>query len=155
MNIPMYFAYHMHSMLSNGTTNIDSITDFHDYIDAAKECGMTALGISEHGNMFNWLKKKEAIEAAGLRYVHCVEAYLTESIDDKVRDNYHCWIGAKNYDGVKELNRLVSKSFSRKDNHFYYYPRISFDELFATSDNILITTACLGGVLNNGTPEAK
>lgn len=155
MNIPMYFAYHMHSMLSNGTTNIDSITDFHDYIDAAKECGMTALGISEHGNMFNWLKKKEAIEAAGLRYVHCVEAYLTESLEDKVRDNYHCWIGAKNYDGVKELNRLVSKSFSRKDNHFYYYPRISFDELFATSDNILITTACLGGVLNNGTPEAK
>ena len=62
MNIPMYFAYHMHSVLSNGTTNIDSITDFHDYIDAAKECGMTALGISEHGNMFNWLKKKEAIE---------------------------------------------------------------------------------------------
>lgn len=73
MNIPMYFAYHMHSVLSNGTTNIDSITDFHDYIDAAKECGMTALGISEHGNMFNWLKKKEAIEAAGLKYVHCVE----------------------------------------------------------------------------------
>lgn len=155
MNIPMYFAYHMHSVLSNGTTNIDSITDFHDYIDAAKECGMTALGISEHGNMFNWLKKKEAIEAAGLKYVHCVEAYLTETLDEKVRDNYHCWIGAKNFEGVKELNKLVSKSFSRDDNHFYYYPRISFDELFATSDNILITTACLGGVLNNGTPEVK
>lgn len=155
MSIPMYFAYHMHSMLSNGTTNIDSITDFHDYIDAAKECGMTALGISEHGNMFSWLKKKEAIESAGLKYVHCVEAYLTESLDEKIRDNYHCWIGAKNYDGVKELNKLVSKSFSRNDNHFYYYPRISFEELFATSDNILITTACLGGVLNNGTPETK
>ena len=155
MNLPMYFAYHMHSVLSNGTTNIDSITDFHDYIDAAKECGMTALGISEHGNMFNWLKKKEAIEAAGLKYVHCVEAYLTETLDEKVRDNYHCWIGAKNFEGVKELNKLVSKSFSRSDNHFYYYPRISFDELFATSDNILVTTACLGGVLNNGTAEAK
>lgn len=155
MNGNMYFSYHMHTMLSNGTTNIDSITKFYDYIDAAKKCGMTALGISEHGNMFNWLKKKEAIEAAGLKYVHCVEAYLTESLDKKIRDNYHCWIGAKNFEGVKELNKLVSRSFSRKDNHFHYYPRISFDELFATSDNILITTACLGGVLNNSPDYLK
>jgi DNA polymerase-3 subunit alpha len=142
-------------MLSNGTTNIDSITNFRDYVKAAKECGMTALGISEHGNIFEWVHKKEAIEAAGMKYVHCIEAYLTETLDKKVRDNYHCWLGAKNYEGVKELNRLVSKSYCRDDNHFYYYPRISFDELFATSDNILITTACLGGVLNNGSDEAK
>lgn len=155
MNVPMYFPYHMHSMLSNGTTNIDSITNFRDYVKAAKECGMTALGISEHGNIFEWVHKKEAIEAAGMKYVHCIEAYLTETLDKKVRDNYHCWLGAKNYEGVKELNRLVSKSYCRDDNHFYYYPRISFDELFATSDNILITTACLGGVLNNGSDEAK
>lgn len=151
----MYFPYHVHSMLSNGTTNIDSITNFRDYVIAAKECGMTALGISEHGNIFEWVHKKEAIEAAGLKYVHCIEAYLTESLDEKVRDNYHCWIGAKNYDGVKELNKLVSKSYCRDDNHFYYYPRITFDELFATSDNILITTACLGGTLNIGSDRAK
>lgn len=155
MNVPMYFPYHMHSMLSNGTTNIDSITNFRDYVKAAKECGMTALGISEHGNIFEWVHKKEAIESAGMKYVHCIEAYLTESLDEKVRDNFHCWLGAKNYEGVKELNKLVSKSYCRDDNHFYYYPRISFDELFATSDNILVTTACLGGVLNNGSDAAK
>ena len=34
-------------------------------------------------------------------------------------------------------------------------PRISFDELFATSKNIIVTSACLGGVLHNGTPSAK
>ena len=54
---------------------------------------------------------------------------------------------AKNYDGVKELNRMISKSFNRDDYHYYYAPRIGFDELYATSDNIIITTACLGGVL--------
>lgn len=156
MEVPkIYTAYHVHSQLSSGTTNIDSITHFKDYVKAAKDCGMTALGISEHGNIFEWLHKKEAIEAAGMKYLHCVEAYLTESLDEKIRDNYHCVLIAKNYDGVKELNKLVSRSFNRNDNHFYYAPRISFKELFATSKNIIITTACLGGVLNNGTASAK
>lgn len=156
MDVPkMYTAYHMHTQLSNGTTNIDSINSFKDFVKAAKDCGMTALGFSEHGNIFEWLHKKEAIEAAGMKYIHAVEAYLTEALDEKVRDNYHCVLIAKNYDGVKELNKLVSKSFNRNDNHFYYSPRISFKELFATSKNIIITTACLGGVLNNGTQSAK
>ena len=35
----------------------------------------------------------------------------------------------------------------KRDGHFYYNPRISFKELVNTSDNILITTACLGGIL--------
>lgn len=214
----IYVAYHVHSMLSSGTTNIDSITNFRDYVEAAKACGMPALGISEHGNAFEWLHKKEAIENAGMKYLHCVEVYLTEDNDKKckmynavdifhsvinnkdfrirfhkyyqtedgkwvavaesddnningkvlpididtlkpeyvkTRDNYHCVLIARNYDGVKELNKLISKSFCRTDYHFYYMPRISFDELFATSKNIIVTSACLGGVLHNGTPSAK
>lgn len=158
-----YVIYHLHSMLSNGTTNIDSITNFRDYVKAASECGMTALGLAEHGNTFEWLHKKEAIEAAGMKYLHGVEAYLTEELyrenesgeQKPVRDNYHCVLIARNYDGVKELNKLVSKSFNRQDGHFYYVPRITFDELFATSDNILVTTACLGGVLHNGNDSAR
>lgn len=153
-----YVPFHIHSMLSNGTTNIDSITNFRDYVEAAKACGMPAMGISEHGNIFEWLHKKEVIEDAGMKYLHCIEAYLTEDNEQsetKNRDNYHCVLIAKNYDGVKEINKLVSKSFCRDDFHFYYMPRISFEELFATSDNILVTTACLGGVLHSGTPSAK
>lgn len=88
-----------------------------------------------------------AIEAAGMKYLHGVECYLTASLDEKVRDNYHCVLIARNYDGFLELNKLVSASFNRKDNHFYYTPRVSFDELFKTSDNIIVTTACVGGVL--------
>ena len=37
-------------MLSNATTTIDSVTHFNDYIKKAKECGMKAMGISEHWN---------------------------------------------------------------------------------------------------------
>ena len=153
-----YTPYHIHTMLSNGVTNIDSITDFHDYVDAAKELGMKAFAFSEHGSLFAWLKKKEYIESCGMKYIHAIEAYLTEDngqSERKTRDNYHIVLIAKNYDGVKELNKLVSKSFCRDDFHFYYMPRISFEELYATSDNIIITSACLGGVLYSGTPSAK
>lgn len=141
-----YVVYHLHSDLSNGVTNIDSITKYKEYISRAKECGMNALGFSEHGSVFEWWHKKCDIENAGMKYIHGIEAYLTESLDEKVRDNYHCVLIARNLDGVFELNELVSKSFCRTDNHFYYVPRISFDELFSTSDNIIITSACVGGV---------
>lgn len=141
-----YVVYHLHSDLSNGVTNIDSVTKFQEYIDRAKECGMKALAFSEHGSVFEWYHKKKAIEEAGMKYIHAAEVYLTVSLEEKIRDNYHCVLIARNHEGFLELNRLISNSFNRKDNHFYYVPRISFDELFSTSDNIIVTTACIGGV---------
>ena len=136
-------------------TNVDSVTKFGEYIEKARECGMKALAFSEHGSVFEWYHKKKAIEAAGMKYIHAIECYLTEDLTEKVRDNYHCVFLAKNYEGFLELNRLVSGSFNRDDNHFYYTPRISFEELFHTSDNILVTTACIGGVFGKGSPETQ
>lgn len=123
-----YFCYHIHSDLSNAVTNIDSVTKFGEYVDRAKECGMTTFGFSEHGSTMEWWHKKTAIENAGMKYAHMVECYLTESLEEKVRDNYHCVLIARNYDGFLELNKMISRSFNRKDNHFYYVPRISFQE---------------------------
>ena len=102
-----------------------------------------------------WYHKKKAIEDAGMKYVHAVEAYLTTTLSEKIRDNYHCVLIAKNYDGFGEPDRLVSKSFDRNGGRFYYVPRISFDELFSTSDNILFTTACVGGVLGKAPTRAR
>lgn len=141
-----YVVYHLHSDLSNGVTNIDSVTKFAQYVEYAKSCGMKAMGFAEHGSLFEWWHKKCAIEEAGMKYLHGVEAYLTENLEEKVRDNYHCVIIAKNLDGFYELNELVSRSFDRQDGHFYYTPRIAIDELFAASDNLIITSACVGGI---------
>lgn len=248
-----YVVFHCHTMLSNGTTIMDSVTRFSDYVNEAKKCGMTALAISEHGSVFEWKHKKDAIEAAGMKYIHAEEFYLTESIiwrtvdsanyhpenyddlvkaarksakgdekkfseslsrkidkaladvlkangikrkkgackvffdernlkekdgvwyanyidsdmilpidissvvkerDEKRRDNYHCVLIAKNYEGFLELNKLMSISFNN-DGHNYYSPRITFDELFATSDNIIISTACVASPLCGGTDTAK
>lgn len=248
-----YVVFHCHTMLSNGTTIMDSVTRFSDYVNEAKKCGMTALAISEHGSVFEWKHKKDAIEAAGMKYIHAEEFYLTESIiwrtvdsanyhpenyddlvkaarksakgdekkfseslsrkidkaladvlkangikrkkgackvffdernlkekdgvwyanyidsdiilpidissvvkerDEKRRDNYHCVLIAKNYEGFLELNKLMSISFNN-DGHNYYSPRITFNELFATSDNIIISTACVASPLCRGTDTAK
>lgn len=150
-----YFCYHIHSDLSNGVTNVDSVTKFGQYVERAKECGMTTFGFSEHGSVFEWYHKKEAIEEAGMKYVHAIECYLTSTLDEKIRDNMHCVLLARNFEGFKELNRMVSKSFNRNDNHFYYVPRIGFDELFNASDNIIVTSACVGGVLGKGDEETQ
>ena len=147
-----YCIYHLHSDMSNGVTNIDSVTKFQKYIDRAKETGMKAMAFSEHGSVFAWDLKKEAIEKAGMKYIHAEEFYITQTLEEKVRDNWHCVLIGKNWDGVRELNYLASKSFNRKDNHFFYVPRIAIDDLLNTSDNIIITSACLGGPLNHA-PE--
>ena len=142
-----YVVYHCHSDLSNGVTNVDSVTKYKEYVDRASELGMKAMAFSEHGSVFEWLHKKDYIESKGMKYIHACEVYVTTSPEEKIRDNMHCVLIAKNYDGFKELNRMISKSFNRNDNHFYFTPRIYLDELFNTSDNIIITSACIGGII--------
>lgn len=157
-----YTVLHLHSDMSNGVTNVDSVTKYPEYVARAKELGMTALAFSEHGCVFDWYGKKDEIEKAGMKYIHAAEFYITEKIDMdennapiKIRDNYHCLLIAKNYDGVREINRLASKSFDRKNGHYFYAPRITFDDLIGTSDDIIVSTACLGGILNRGTEELQ
>lgn len=161
-----YTPYHIHTDLSNGTTIMDSVTKFGAYIERAKECGMKAFGFSEHGSVFEWWHKKCEIEKAGMKYLHCIEVYLTETMEEKVRDNYHCVLIAKNLDGLYEINRLASRAFGvddikcikknkDDDNHFYYSPRISFDELFNTSENIIVTSACVASALCAGDEKCK
>ena len=78
--------------------------------------------------------------------MHGVEIYLTASLNEKVRDNYHTILIAKNFDGVKEINSLVD--LSTRDDHVYYKPRITFDEFFAISDNVIKISACLASPLS-------
>lgn len=150
-----YTILHCHTMLSNAVTNIDSVTTYQQYISKAKKLGMSAMAFSEHGSVMGWVKKKLAMEEAGIKFIHAEEFYLTSTLDEKIRDNYHCLLIAKNYDGVLELNKLSSKSFNREDNSFYYVPRITINDVENTSDNIIVSTACLGGVLNKAPEDIK
>src|SRR5690606_17626886 len=127
-----YVIYHLHSDISNLTasTGADSVTKYSDYLKLAEKYGMNAFAISEHGSVMNWIKKKEEIESRGMKYIHANEVYLTQHKDKEkglIRDNYHYMLLAKNYEGVKELNKLTSDSF-KQDGSFYHNPRISFEE---------------------------
>ena len=130
---------------------LDSCTKFSDYVDLAVKNGQRAIASTEHGKPIGWVSKKMMCDKAGIKFIHGVEIYLTESLDARVRDNYHTVLLAKNLDGVKELNRLVSKSCDR--SHFYYTNRISFDEFLGISDNIISTSACLASPLNKLTED--
>ena len=150
-----YTILHLHSMLSNAVTNIDSVTAYSEYIQKAHDLGMSAMAFSEHGSVMGWVKKKLQMEEFGMKYIHAEEFYLTQSLEEKIRDNYHCLLIAKNYDGVMELNKLSTKSFNREDGSYYYAPRITIDDVKNTSDNIIVSTACLGGVLNKAPEDVK
>ena len=150
-----YVIYHLHTHLSNIVTNIDSITNYKQYVQFAKDNKMEAMAFSEHGSCVEWYHKKQEVEKAGMLYIHGEEFYITETDQDKIRDNYHLILLARNYDGFHEINKLVSKSFNRKNNSFYYVPRITMEDVFHTSDNIIITSACLGGPIHNGNADVQ
>jgi len=134
--------YHCHTEYSL----LDSCAKYTEYLDLAKRDGSKAISFSEHGKPMNWTEKWAACKKVGMRYIHSVEIYLTESLEEKVRDNYHTVLMARNMDGVQELNSLVSKSCD--EDHFYYTNRISFDEFLGMSENIISTSACLASPLN-------
>ncbi len=115
-------------------------------MDRAVELGQTAICFTEHGNIYNNIEKKMYANSKGLKYLHGVEIYLTTSLDEKVRDNYHTILIAKNFEGVKEINLLIDKS--TREDHMYYKPRITFDEFFAISDNVIKISACLASPLS-------
>lgn len=137
-----YVVYHLHTEQSL----LDSCTNYKDYVDRAVELGQEAIAFTEHGNVFNWVEKKMYCDAKGIKYIHGVECYLTEQLEPKVRDNYHTILLAKNYEGVKEINRLCY--IASQPDHFYYRPRLSFDEFLGISDNVIKISACLASPLN-------
>lgn len=157
--IDNYVGLHIHSMDSNPFSGleVDSITPFEMYIEKAKEYGMKAIAFTEHGTVLHNIAKRQKCEKAGIKCINAEEFYVTEKIDlnNLKRDNFHCCLYARNYEGVLELNELSSKSFDRADGHFYYNPRITLEELENTSDNILVLTACVAGMLCKGSEEVQ
>ena len=155
-----YTVYHCHTDYSNANGYADSCTNFKDYIKLAQKQGMKALAFSEHGNIFDWIKKKQECDKAGIKYIHGVELYVCTSLQEDDRGG-HIGLYARNWDGVLELNKLVSIATNKgieedkSDRHMYYNPRISLEELMNTSDNIIVTSACLASPLNKWDTDEK
>lgn len=144
-----YTVLHLHDELSL----LDSTTKFEEYVDKAVELGMKSIARTNHGNVYKWIEKLMYCKKKGIKYIHGCEIYLTETLDEKIRDNYHTILIAKNESGRKELHTLLD--MSTKEDHMYYKNRITFDEFLNISDNIIKISACLASPLsklNNNNP---
>lgn len=138
-----YVPYHIHDELSL----LDSVTNFKEYVDKAVEYKMNAIACTNHGNVYKWIERLLYCKKKGIKYIHGCEVYLTETLDEKVRDNYHTVLIAKNQEGLKELHTLLD--LSTRPSHTYYKNRISFDEFLNISENIIKTSACLASPLHH------
>ena len=149
MSYNYWVSLHQHTDASNAGGYFEIVSKPEDYIKYAKKYNLPAVSFTEHGNVAMWIKKKDLVESAGLKYIHGIEAYSVMDLADKNR-GYHTILLAKNYNGVKEINQLSSDSFNRKDGHFYYRPRILFSDLkeAVAHGNIIVTTACLAGPIS-------
>ena len=78
-----YILYHCHS----DDSLLDSCTKFKDYVELALKNGQPAIASTEHGRPIGWVSKKMLCDKMGIRFIHGVEIYLTESLEEKVRDN--------------------------------------------------------------------
>jgi DNA polymerase-3 subunit alpha len=136
-----YIPCHIHTEDSL----LDSVTNYKLYIDKCVELGIKAICFTEHGNIYNYIEKKMYCDENAIKYIHGCEIYLTKQLEPKVRDNYHTILISKNFEGFKELNSLID--LSTQEDHFYYKPRISFDEFLNISDNIIKISACLASPL--------
>ena len=85
-----YTPLHLHTMLSNATTVLDSVNSYQQYIQKAKEYGIKSLAFTEHGNLMGWYNKLLECKKNDIKYIHACEVYVTKTLEEKVRDNYHC-----------------------------------------------------------------
>jgi DNA polymerase-3 subunit alpha len=112
---------------------------------AAREMGMGAVAVTDHGNMFGALTFYEAALKAGLRPIVGCELYVApmgrlrrESQDPR----YHLVLLAQNETGYKNLIKLVTIG---NLEGFYYKPRVDFESLEAHHEGLIALTACLSG----------
>lgn len=143
----MYSSIHNHTEYSL----LDGFATPEEYLERAKEIGLHAFAVTEHGNEYSWcyfdkLKKKYP----EIKIIYGVEFYECFDMNLKDKDNkyFHLIVLAKNENGRKAINRLVTKSYLEG---FYYRPRIdlnSFRELNCGAD-LVVCSACLASKLAN------
>ena len=108
-----YTVYHLHSDLSNGVTNIDSVTKYNEYISYAQSLGMKAMGFSEHGSILEWVHKKTKIESCGMKYIHAEEFYVTEQLyfEPDTTELCESLLGTDENEAQVEISKYIEEIF--------------------------------------------
>jgi len=115
----------------------------------AKAYSMSAVGLTDHGNMFGALEFYRQGRATGIKPILGCELYVapgsrfdrssTQGISDA---SYHLTAIAKNYEGYRNLIKLVSAGYLEG---FYYRPRVDKELLAKHREGLIILSGCLSG----------
>ncbi len=137
---------HIHSEFSL----LDGANRIKDLPVRAKELGMGAMAITDHGVMYGAIDFYKACKKEGIKPIIGCEVYVApRSRFDKepgVDNKYnHLILLAKNNQGYKNLSKLVSLGFI---DGYYYKPRIDLEILEKYSEGLVCLSACLAGSVN-------
>ncbi len=150
---------HVHSYYSI----LDGAASPKKLLQKAKDDGMTALALTDHGNMFGIKDFFNEAKKTGIKPILGCEAYMSPNRFEKEskatgkRDYFHIILLAKNITGYKNLIKLISYSWTEG---FYYKPRIDNELLEKYHEGIIASSACLGGeipqaILKNDLAKAE
>ena len=137
---------HVHSEYSL----LDGMCRIEELPKRAKELGMKAIALTDHGVMFGAVSFFQACQKEGIKPIIGCEVYVAprsrlqkeSGIDDRYS---HLILLAKNNIGYQNLIKLVSLSFTEG---YYYKPRIDLEILEEYSEGLIALSACLAGSVN-------
>jgi DNA polymerase-3 subunit alpha len=132
---------HLHN--HSDASLLDGLSRVEDIVKRAKELGHEAIAVTDHGNLFNSWEFYQEAKKEGIKPILGLESYICEDIKEQNRKQNHITLLAKNYDGLRTLNRLLTIA---NVHGFYYYPRIDPSILLAEGKDIIVLSGCLGGL---------
>lgn len=126
---------------------LDGAASISQLVKKAKDTGMPAIAITDHGNMFGVPSFVSEAKYAGVKPIVGCEFYITPIHvgDRENRTRYHQVLLAKNLTGYKNLVKLCSIGFV---DGLYYKPRIDKSLLEKHSEGLIATTCCLASEVN-------
>ncbi len=136
---------HVHTQYSI----LDGQSAISDLFARAKELEMPALAITDHGNMYG---VKEFLKVAKkfpeVKPIIGCEIYVTKHYDHKLKDKdhrgyYHLILLAKDYNGYKNLMKIVSTGHI--EGKYYEKPRVSHEIVEKYSEGLVCCSACIAG----------
>lgn len=141
MNQFVHLHTHTQYSLLDGSCRIPELVQY------AKELGMPALAITDHGVMYGVIEFYQECEKAGIKPIIGCEVYITSGsrLDKSLETRsklYHLILLAENRTGYQNLMKLVSIG---EVEGFYYKPRIDKDVLRRYSEGLICLSACIAG----------
>ncbi|MBI3909661.1 MAG: DNA polymerase III subunit alpha [Armatimonadetes bacterium] len=128
---------------------LDGMCRVRDLVRTARDFGMPAVAITDHGVMYNVVEFYQQATDAGVKPIIGCEVYVAHAsrFDRTPRQNqyYHLLLLAKDQTGYQNLMQLVSRGFTEG---FYYRPRVDRELLGQYSQGLIATSACLSGEIS-------